>query len=113
MKQSTCPYIKISQKEAMKNLANFSFVAKAEAQTNSPSINSAIVDTTSSLNTQLTLPFYFLIISFFLFVILMSGVYMYHWVKFNLNDPFIKSFLPIFFFGIILLSTPLIFNLLF
>lgn len=110
MKQVTCPYTKISETDAMKNLANFSFVTKAEA-TPADLSNISLSTNQNTLSSQLSIPFYLLIFSFFLFVLLMTGVYIYHWVKFSLNDPFIKNFIPIFFFGLVLLTIPLVFNL--
>lgn len=124
MQKTNCPYIKISAAEAAKNSAQnsgkilaantqnisaFSLVPTANAQ-------AATVQTTdlaTNLSQQLSVPFYFIVASFFLFVILMSAVYMYHWMKFNLNDPFIKNFTPIYFVGLVVLTIPLLFNLFF
>ncbi len=123
MKTQNCPYTKISEQEANENsvysgnlvsakttvsLKDFSFVTKAEAQgTRVVSLN------VQSLSDQLTTPFLLLVGSFFLFIFLMSFVYFYHWKKFTMNDPFIRGFVPIYFFGLIILSIPLIYNLFF
>jgi hypothetical protein len=103
MKNDNCPpYVKISQEQAdilaqfsqqnsqvflLKNkpqektdvqtFAGFSLVSKAEAQgTQSPAdvFSGGVFD-------SLTFPFYILFGSFFLFIILMSFVYFYHWEK--------------------------------
>ncbi len=113
--QTACPYMHISQAEA--NLLDFSFVPTAEAQ---PSVNqkSATINSTgmqdaaAQINSQLTMPFYLVILAFFAFVILMSFVYIYHWTKFNMQDSFVKSFITIYLVGLFILSIPLIFNLL-
>ncbi len=60
----------------------------------------------------LSVPLYITVIIFLLFTVTMSLVYVYHWVKYNLNDPFIKNFSIIYFAGLCLLLIPLIFNLL-
>lgn len=128
MKEVNCPYIRISEKEA--NLAtstystylgakdfgsfgNFSLVATANAQQSQQSTQQNIVVETNSLLDQLSIPFYLFLASCLLFVILMSVVYIYHWLRFSLNDPFVRNFAPIYFFGLILLFIPLIFNLFF
>ncbi len=124
MKTQKCPYTKISEVEANDiqiysnnnstsskmnvNFQNFSLVSKAEAQG-----LQNISATTKTLSDQLTLPFLFLVLSFFLFIFLMSFVYFYHWKKFTTNDKLIRSFVPIYFFGLTILSVPLIYNLFF
>lgn len=141
MQTTSCPYVKISETEAAKNMAAISAkeqasleatrqaIAREESKTQSIKLENKPVfsfvprayaqETTQpqsvgqSLNSQLTLPFLLLIGAFLLFVILMSVVYVYHWLKFSLNDPFIKNFFPVFFFGLIMLTIPLIFNLFF
>lgn len=111
MKTVTCPYTKISEATAAKNqlaFSDFSVVSTAHAQSNFSQTASVAA---STINNQLTLPFYLLIGSFLLFTFLMSFVYVYHWLKFGLNDPFIKNFIPVFFTVILVLIIPLIFNL--
>ncbi len=67
----------------------------------------------STSNTQphnmLTVPFYFLIMMFFLFVIVMSVVYVYHWTNFNLGDSFIKNYRYVYFAGLLLLCIPILY----
>lgn len=114
MKTQNCPYTKISQETETENknilaLADQALSSKAYAQ---GSTNLA-ANFSTTLGDNLTIPFFLIIGSFFLFVILMSAVYIYHWMKFNLEDPFIKSFVPIFFAGLVFLTIPLIFNLFF
>ena len=125
MNNAGCPYTKISQKQAdvliQKNISilnyksnlamnnfstNFSLVSTANAQGSAQDIG-------TQLTSQLSVPFYLIIISFFAFVILISVVYVYHWYKFNLGDSFIQNFVPIFFVGLLVLTIPLLFNLLF
>lgn len=120
MKPVNCPYIKISEAEAQKFVVNFGNVSgnlaltqTAYAQDTQVGIGENVTSATASLSDQLTTPFLLLVGSFFLFVILMSVVYVYHWFKFSLNDPFIKNFTPIYFIGITLLSSLLIINLFF
>lgn len=123
MKTQECPYTKISEQEANENeiysgnivdkkttisLKDFSLVAKAEAQG-----TQRLVAGTQNLSDKLTTPFLLLIASFFLFIALMSFVYFYHWKKFTMNDPFIRGFVPVYFFGLVILSVPLIYNLFF
>lgn len=133
MKNDNCPYVKISQVQAdilakfsqensesflLKNkpqekkdiqtfASGFSLVSKAHAQgTQSPAnvFSAGVFD-------SLTFPFYILFGSFFLFIILMSFVYFYHWKKFTMNDPFINSFIPVYFFGLVVLILPILYNL--
>jgi hypothetical protein len=127
MNNTTCIYTKVSEEEGrelflsqtkdMKNLdkdnvfvlvdnvlSNKTF---AQGSQSSNSLSALAVN----LNDDLTLPFYLILGSFFLFIVLMSVVYIYHWMKFNLNDPFIKGFIPIYFIGLLLLMIPLIYNL--
>lgn len=121
MKTVNCPYTKISDKQAEVNefqadkkntvvLDKFSFVATAEAQ---GVTQQQAVQVVQKLSDQLTAPFLFLVASFFLFIILMSVVYLYHWRRFSMNDPFIMNFAPIYFAGLVILCAPLIFNLFF
>jgi preprotein translocase subunit SecG len=84
--------------------SGFSFVTKAYAQ-------NSFSDLTTGTENLLSVPLYILIIFFMLFTVTMSGIYMYHWVKFNLNDPFITNFSIIYFLGLCALLVPLIFNL--
>lgn len=122
--KTTCPYKHISQKEANKSAdihapywSNFSFVSTAEAQSSSNSKSGTISSVgnmqtiSSQLSSQLSLPFYLVVLSFFVFAVLMSGVYIYHWTKFNLNDPFIRNYAVVFLCGLFILTMPLIFNL--
>ncbi len=138
MNQAICPYITISEQEALKmsnkeyasyvatnaavsredkkagvnpvkiSFSEFSLVPKAEAQATQNTTQVA-----NSMSEQLSVPFYLIIGSFFIFVLLMSVIYMYHWQKFSLGDHFIKNFSPLYFVGLVLLSIPLIFNLFF
>ena len=122
MKETNCPYVKISDKPANEILLysdnsnqtdffnNFSIVEKAEAQSAYPQ---NILTTAQTLSDQLTFPFLILIFSFFIFIFLMSFVYYYHWKKFTMSDQFINGFVPIYFLGLVLLSVPLIYNLFF
>lgn len=134
MKTNSCPYVKISDSEASKLVSNtdillsnknffvkkennvtpekinFSLIATAHAQGNSPQGTNNF---SQNLSDQLTVPFLFFVFSFFLFIILMSVVYIYHWEKFSMNDPFIKNFSPVFFVGLVVLLLPLIINLFF
>jgi uncharacterized protein YndB with AHSA1/START domain len=82
---------------------DMTFTSTAEAQ----GINN--LATTDNL---LSVPLYIIVFFFLLFTVTMSLIYVYHWVKFNLNDPFIKNFSVIYFLGLCLLLIPLIFNLL-
>lgn len=82
---------------------NFLATSKAEA------ISLGGLATTDNL---FSVPLYITIFFFLLFTVTMSLIYVYHWVKFNLNDPFIKNFSIIYFLGLCLLLVPLIFNLL-
>lgn len=112
MKDLNCPYIKISEKEAREfeiysNLKDFSLVAKAEAQ----GIQESPLVFVDNVLDQLSFPFYILFASFFIFILLMSFVYYYHWKKFTMNDPFINSFIPIYFFGLFVLILPILYNL--
>ena len=111
MQTTNCPYIKIPSKTLATNYTSnsFSLIPTANAQ----SATTQAPDIATSLSNQLTIPFFLIIFSFFIFVILMSSVYIYHWHKFSLDDPFIKNFTPVYFFGLVLLSIPLIFNLFF
>ncbi len=115
MKEVNCPYVKISEKDANEislysDLNNFTFVSRAEAQGVS---TQQLGNTVQTLSDQLTVPFLILVLSFFVFIFLMSFVYFYHWKKFTMNDPFINGFIPIYFLGLILFSVPLIYNLFF
>lgn len=82
-------------------------------QTANAAGNVAPLTTPKTLGQQLTIPFYLLIISFFLFILLMSIVYTYHWLKFGLRNPQIRSFIPVYFIVLITFSIPIFFNLLF
>jgi hypothetical protein len=112
MKQTNCPYVKISSGNFAMNtqtdFSNFTLVSTAHAQTADDFSNQI-----SSMTDSLTVPFYLLLGSFFLFVVLMSVVFMYHWTKFSIEDPMIKSFIPIYFIGLIVLTVPIVFNLIF
>ena len=88
---------------------NMSLVETAHAQNNiSQSINNFSYQTGAIL----TLPFYFLIMMFFLFVVVMSVVYVYHWENFNLGDSFIKNYMYVYFIGLVVLCVPLLYLLL-
>lgn len=80
------------------------FVSKAEAQNLGNNVN-------TNSNDLLSVPLYIIVFVFLLFTVTMSLIYLYHWMKFNLNDPFIKNFSLIYFFGLCALLIPLIFNL--
>lgn len=80
---------------------NMNFVSIAEAQ----SFNSF------QGGGFLSAPLYLIIFVFLAFTVTMSLVYLYHWVKFNLNDPFIKNFTIIYFIGLCALLLPLLFTL--
>lgn len=117
---NSCSYVKISQAEAdrlleekMQNFSNFPLVQNVSAEpVNSDTLgNMGMSESLSTLGDQLTLPFYLLLISFFVFIFIMSVIYIYHWTQFNLNDKFIRNFVPIYLIGILILSAPLIFNL--
>jgi hypothetical protein len=128
MKEVNCPYIRISEKDAnlatntystyigkknFESFGNFSFVSTANAQQSSQISQQIVVEDATGLLDQLSVPFYLFLASCLLFVILMSVVYIYHWLRFSLNDPFIRNFAPIYFFGLIILTIPLVFNLIF
>ena len=122
METASCLYTKITPAEAAKNasdtatfasqnptnnlagFSSFSLVPTAHAQESQ-------TDLGTQISQQLTMPFYLVIVAFFGFIALMSFVYVYHWYKFSLGDTFIKNYIPIYFFGLILLSLPLLFNL--
>ncbi len=106
MKNTNCPYVKTNPDNNI--LSNFSLITRAEAQ---PIQNIPVERVAQSLSSQLSTPFYLLVASFFLFTFLMAAVYIYHWINFNLNDPIIKHFIPVFFVGLVMLLIPLIFNL--
>lgn len=85
----------------MNNSGNI-FVSTANAQSLSN------LATTDNL---LSVPLYITVFFFLIFTVTMSCIYMYHWVKYNLNDPFIKNFTVVYFLGLCLLLVPLIFNI--
>jgi hypothetical protein len=113
MKEVICPYTKISEVKVGGSLAlldKFSFVTTAEAQGfNNTNANNSL----QSLSDQLTAPFLILVGSFFLFIFLMSFVYLYHWKKFGMKDRLVEGFVPIYFVVLMILCVPLIFNLYF
>jgi hypothetical protein len=88
---------------------DMNFISTAEAQS---TVSAQSLGTLATTDNLLSIPLYITIIIFLLFTVTMSLTYMYHWVKFNLNDPFIKNFSIIYFIGLCLLLIPLIFNLL-
>ena len=106
--QNSCPnltYIPEQQYNWVTDMnENFSLVSKAHAQT-------TLQDLTTGTDNLLSVPLYILVIVFMFFTVTMSLIYLYHWVKFNLNDPFIKNFSIIYFAGLCFLIIPLIFNL--
>lgn len=80
-------------------------------------INASVAEAQSMSNLAttdnlLSVPLYIIVFFFLLFTVTMSCIYVYHWVKYNLNDPFIKNFSIIYFAGLCALLIPLIFNLL-
>jgi hypothetical protein len=97
----SCKYLTYVPQE--KYTWDMNFVSVANAQDVS---NLATVDNLFSV------PLYIVVFFFLAFTVTMSLVYLYHWVKYNLNDPFIKNFSIIYFTGLCLLLVPLIFNLL-
>ncbi len=78
------------------------FASKAEAQS---------LGNLATTDNLLSVPLYIVVILFLIFTVTMSLIYMYHWVKYNLNDPFIKNFSIIYFLGLCALLIPLLFNL--
>ena len=85
----------------MNNSGNI-FASKAEAQS---------LGNLATTDNLLSVPLYIVVILFLIFTVTMSLIYMYHWVKYNLNDPFIKNFSIIYFLGLCALLVPLLFNL--
>ena len=83
-------------------------VAKAGAQ--GIETKSDIVQNNISNNktNELPLPVLALLLFFVVFMFILSAVYLYHWVNFNMGDTFIKKAIYIYFIGLALLSLPLI-----
>lgn len=86
---------------------NFTSTANAQSVANAQGLNN--LATTDNL---LSVPLYIVVIVFLIFTVTMSLIYMYHWTKYSLNDPFIMKFSLFYFVGLCLLLVPLIFNLL-
>ncbi len=109
MNEPICPLLtKLPEKEYTWQVdQNPFFVTVVNAQ-NQNNMQNTVFQTSQIL----TIPFYFLIMMFFLFVIVMSVVYVYHWVNFNLGDIYIKNYMYVYFSGLLLLSTPLLYLIL-
>lgn len=92
--------------------------AKAEAQTSNTfgdisvsgsSVNSNPISAVSySESDLLPTPILVMLLMFFVFMFVLSGVYVYHWVTFNLGDKFIKNAVFVYFVGLVLLTLPLV-----
>jgi hypothetical protein len=119
MNQTTCPYVKISDsqvqaKSQLLALADFSLTSTAHAQgVQNSSAQQVAQNVGSSISDQLTIPFYLVLAAYFAFILLMSVVYVYHWFKFGLQNPYIKTFIPIYFGVIVVLTIPILFNLIY
>jgi preprotein translocase subunit SecG len=85
---------------------NMNLVSNFTSTANAQSLNN--LATTDNL---LSVPLYIIVFFFLIFTVTMSLIYMYHWMKFNLNDPFIKAFSIIYFAGLCGLLVPLLYNL--
>ncbi len=116
--QNTCSYTKIPESELSvdtTDTGNFSYALNSgdDLIKNDTLVSEVYMqESINILNDQLSLPFFLLMFSFLAFVILMSVVYVYHFSRFNLGDRYIKNFIPIYLFGLIILTVPLLFNLL-
>jgi hypothetical protein len=114
-KTNSCAYTKIPESELSVSGSNFSLgTVSGSSDTKNATLITEVnmQDSINILSDQLSLPFYLLLFSFFAFVVLMSIVYVYHLSRFNLGDRFVKNYIPIYLFGLIILTVPLLFNLL-
>ena len=82
--------------------------AKAEAQTSNTFGDLAATTVTVNESDILPTPILIVLLMFFVFMFVLSGVYVYHWITFNLGDRFIKNAVFVYFVGLILLSLPLV-----
>lgn len=74
--------------------------------------NAQSLNNLATTDNLLSVPLYMVVVIFLIFTVTMSIIYMYHWTKYSLNDPFIMKFSLFYFMGLCLLLVPLIFNLL-
>ena len=63
---------------------------------------------TNNISSSLPFPVAVIVLFFIVFMFILSIVYVYHWVNFNMGDKFIKNAIYIYFAGLIVLSMPLI-----
>ena len=104
MKDNFCPdIIKVTQK-----VYNWNIVDVAHAETTNMQ-NTNTQNISYQTITPFTAPFYFLIMMFFLFAVIMSMVYIYHWIHFSFGDMFIRNFMYVFLFGLFILAIPLLY----
>jgi CDP-diglyceride synthetase len=97
-----CPYLTYTEEpkytwEVKDNIFTSTVYAQTENQ--------------SSSSVDFSFPFYFTILAFLLFTLIMSGIYMYHWINYTFKDPFVRNFSILYFTVICLFMLPILLNL--